>query len=70
MVGSQIGRGTSLGSMTRLLRCGTLPASRTLGVLLGQTMTTTYHLECMRLLVVIFFADGLCSDSVRMWNFC
>jgi hypothetical protein len=70
VVGFQTGWATSLGSTSQLLRCGTLPASRVLGVLLGQTMTTTYHLECTCLLVLFFFADRLCSDSVRMWDFC
>jgi hypothetical protein len=55
VAGSQTGWATSLGSMSQLLPCGTLPASRILGVSLGQTMTTTYRLECRCLLIFFFF---------------
>ena len=55
VVGSQTGWATSPGSMSQLPRCGTLPASKIPGVLLGQTMTTTYHLECTCLLILLSF---------------
>jgi hypothetical protein len=56
VAGSQTGWATSPGSMSQRLRCGTLPASRVPGVLLGRTMMTTYHLECMCLLTLFFLS--------------
>ena len=74
VAGSQTGWATSLGSMSQLLRCGTLPASRVLGVQPGQTMMMTYHLECMCLLTLLFFwlTDSVvtryaCGTSVELW---
>jgi hypothetical protein len=75
VVGSQTGRVTSLGLMTRLLRCGTLLASRVPGVPLGRMMTTTYLLECMCLFVsfslLTDFSETLyaCGTSVELWPY-
>lgn len=63
MVGSQTTRGTSLGSMVRLLRCGILPASRVPGMPLGQIAMMTYLLEC-----TCFGGAILCSSSLNKYT--